>query len=222
MAAMFNARKSSIQVHLVALPLVGWGLERLVQSAKPLIDKITAPALQLMIRKRLAELTGLSIAELASLLPKPATPSRSSAATHIKVRRGPSLPRQLLRLILQQPDLARDTQIEGLDEANLDARALQAVLALLHRDPHIKSTPAILEAFRGAPEEAILSEALGETWAWVGEFDLAQEFQGALEQLRSSARLKRIDGLLALAKTQPLSPEQKQALTRELTAGRTS
>ena len=32
---MFNARKSSIQVHLVALPLVGWGLERLVQSAKP-------------------------------------------------------------------------------------------------------------------------------------------------------------------------------------------
>lgn len=33
-AAMFNARKTSIQVHLVALPLVVWGLERLVQSAR--------------------------------------------------------------------------------------------------------------------------------------------------------------------------------------------
>ena len=35
MAAMFSARKTSIQVHFVALPLVAWGLERLVQSAQP-------------------------------------------------------------------------------------------------------------------------------------------------------------------------------------------
>ncbi len=35
MVAMFNSRKTPIRVHLVALPLVAWGLEQLVQGAKP-------------------------------------------------------------------------------------------------------------------------------------------------------------------------------------------
>ncbi len=206
------------------------GRAKLVQSAKPLIEKVAAPALQMMIRKRLAELTGLSTAELTSLMPNPAVsrPQESQSrpsqnrSPQVKARRAPSLPRQLLRMVLQQPDLARGIQIEGLDDGGSDERMLLAVLALLNRDPHITTPPAILEAFRGAPEEAVLSESIGETWAWDGEFDLAQEFQGALEQLRSSARQKRIDSLLALAKTQTLSPEQKQALTRELSTGRAS
>ena len=199
------------------------GRAKLVQSAKPLIEKVAAPALQMMIRKRLAELTGLSTAELTSLMPNPGAP-RSQAAQNrtpqIKARRAPSLPRQLLRMVLQQPDLGRGIQIEGLDDTSHDARTLLVVLALLNRAPNISTPPAILEAFRGAPEETVLSAAIGETWAWDGEFDLAQEFQGALEQLRSSARQKRIDSLLAIAKTQTLSPEQKQALTRELATGR--
>ena len=207
------------------------GRAQLVQSAKPLIEKMTAPALQLMVRKRLAELTGLSTAELITLLPNPLLPrtqgahspqSPQSKGQQSKARRAPSLPRQLLRMVLQQPNLARDVRIEGLEDASVDVRTLLAVLALVNRDPNINTTPAILEAFRGAPEEAILSEAVGETWNWEGEFDLAQEFQGALEQLRSSARQKRIDSLLLLAKSQSLSAEQKQALTRELAAGRAS
>ncbi len=197
------------------------GRAKLVQTAKPLIEKIAAPALQLMIRKRLAELTGLSTAELESLLPRTQTASRAPAA-HPKPRRAPSLPRQLLRMVLQQPDLARGVAIEGLEDESLDVRTLRALLALLNRDPHISNHPAILEAFRGAPEEAVLSEVAAETLTWDGDFDVAQEFQGALEQLRSSARQKRIESLLALAKTQPLSAEQKQALTRELSAGRVS
>ena len=196
------------------------GRAKLVQTAKPLIEKIAAPALQLMIRKRLAELTSLSVAELETLLPRAVAPRAHAPAA--KPRRGPSLPRQLLRMVLQQPDLARGVAIEGLDDESLDVRTLRALLALLNRDPHITNHPAILEAFRGAPEETILSEVAGETMSWDGDFDVAQEFQGALEQLRSSARQKRIDSLLALAKTQPLSAEQKQTLTRELAAGRAS
>ena len=196
------------------------GRAKLVQTAKPLIEKIAAPALQLMIRKRLAELTSLSVAELETLLPRAIAPRAHAPAA--KPRRGPSLPRQLLRMVLQQPDLARGVAIEGLDDESLDVRTLRALLALLNRDPHITNHPAILEAFRGAPEETVLSEVAGETMSWDGDFDVAQEFQGALEQLRSSARQKRIDSLLALAKTQPLSAEQKQALTRELAAGRAS
>ncbi len=199
------------------------GRAKLVQSAKPLIEKVSAPALQMMIRKRLAELTGLSTAELTTLLPSPKEPRAQETqrkSPQMKARRAPSLPRQLLRMVLQQPDLARGIQIEGLDDTSPDERTLHAVLALLNRDPNISTPPAILEAFRGMPEDTVLSEAIGETLAWEGKFDVAQEFQGALEQLRSSARQKRIETLLALAKTQALSPEQKQALTRELSAGR--
>ena len=198
------------------------GRAKLVQTAKPLIEKIAAPALQLLIRKRLAELTGLSTAELETLLPRAQATAARARSPAIKARRAPSLPRQLLRMVLQQPDLARGVAIEGLEDESLDARTLRALLALLNRDPHISNHPAILEAFRGAPEETVLSEVAAETLTWDGEFDVAQEFQGALEQLRSSARQKRIDSLLALAKTQPLSAEQKQALTRELSAGRVS
>ena len=201
------------------------GRAKLVQSAKPLIEKVTAPALQILLRKRLAELTGLSTAELTSLLPhperQPAQTSKFKPAA-VKARRAPSLPRQLLRMLLQQPNLGIGIELEGLDDSSADARILLTVLAVLNRAPQISSTPALLEAFRGSPEEQALSEAIGETWAWEGEFDLAQEFQGALEQLGSSARQKRINQLLALAKTQALSPEQKQALTRELSAGRPS
>jgi len=197
------------------------GRAKLVQTAKPLIEKIAAPALQMMLRKRLAELTGLSAAELTSLLPQAnaAVPTR---APKVKSRRAPSLSRQLLRMVLLRPDLAREAAMEPLDEENAEAHALRGVLDLIQRQPQIVTHAAILEALRGAPEEALLAEVAGEALAWDEAFDVSQEFNGALEQLRAQARQKRIDSLLALAKTQTLSPEQKQALTRELAGGRVS
>ncbi|MBI5751394.1 MAG: DNA primase [Hydrogenophilales bacterium] len=197
------------------------GRAKLVQTAKPLIEKIAAPALQMMLRKRLAELTGLSAAELTSLLPQTsaAVPTR---APKVKSRRAPSLARQLLRMVLLRPDLAREAAMEPLDEENAEVHALRGVLDLIRRQPQIDTHAAILEALRGAPEEALLAEVAGEALAWDEAFDVAQEFNGALEQLRAQARQKRIDSLLALAKTQALSPEQKQALTRELAGGRVS
>jgi len=197
------------------------GRAKLVQTAKPLIEKIAAPALQMMLRKRLAQLTGLSAAELTSLLPQAnaAVPTR---APKVKSRRAPSLSRQLLRMVLLRPDLAREAAMEPLDEENAEAHALRGVLDLIQRQPQIVTHAAILEALRGAPEEALLAEVAGEALAWDEAFDVSQEFNGALEQLRAQARQKRIDSLLALAKTQTLSPEQKQALTRELAGGRVS
>ncbi len=196
------------------------GRAKLVQTAKPLIEKITAPALQMMLRKRLAELTGLSAAELTSLLPQAS--AVRPRAPKVKPRRAPSLARQLLRMVLLRPDLAREAAMEPLDEENAEAHALRGVLDLIRHQPQIVTHAAILEALRGAPEEALLAEVAGEALAWDEAFDVAQEFNGAVAQLRAQARQKRIDSLLALAKTQALSPEQKLALTRELAGGRVS
>ena len=196
------------------------GRAKLVQTAKPLIEKIAAPTLQLMLRKRLAELTGLSAAELTSLLPQAsAAPTR---APKVKARRAPSLSRQLLRMVLLRPDLARAAAMEPLDEQNVEAQALRDVLNLIAQQAHINTHAAILEALRGEPVETLLAEVAGEALAWDEAFDVAQEFNGALAQVRAQARQKRIDHLLGLAKTQALSPEQKQALTLELAGGRAS
>jgi len=196
------------------------GRAKLVQTAKPLIEKIAAPALQMMLRKRLAELTGLSAAELTSLLPQASSPP--TRAPKIKARRAPSLARQLLRMVLLRPDLAREAAMAPLDEENAEAHALRSVLQLIQQQPQIATHAAILEALRGAAEETLLAEVAGEALAWDEAFDVAQEFHGAVAQLSAQARQKRIDSLLALAKTQALSPEQKQALTRELAGGRVS
>ena len=196
------------------------GRAKLVQTAKPLIEKIAAPTLQMMLRKRLAELTGLSAAELTSLLPQAsAAPLR---APKVKARRAPSLSRQLLRMVLLRPDLARETAMEPLDEQNAEAQALRDVLHLIQQQSQLNTHAAILEALRGAPVETLLAEVAGEALAWDEAFDVAQEFNGALAQVRAQARQKRIDHLLGLAKTQALSPEQKQALTLELAGGRAS
>ena len=196
------------------------GRAKLVQTAKPLIEKIGAPTLQMMLRKRLAELTGLSAAELTSLLPQAsAAPTR---APKVKARRAPSLSRQLLRMVLLRPDLAREAAMEPLDEQNAEAQALRDVLNLIEQQPQMNTHAAILEALRGAPVETLLAEVAGEALAWDEAFDVAQEFNGALAQVRAQARQKRIDHLLGLAKTQALSPEQKQALTLELAGGRAS
>ena len=196
------------------------GRAKLVQTAKPLIEKIAAPTLQMMLRKRLAELTGLSAAELTSLLPQAsAAPTR---APKVKARRAPSLSRQLLRMVLLRPDLARETAMEPLDEQNAEAQALRDVLHLIQQQSQLNTHAAILEALRGAPVETLLAEVAGEALAWDEAFDVAQEFSGALTQVRAQARQKRIDHLLGLAKTQALSPEQKQALTLELAGGRAS
>jgi hypothetical protein len=82
----------------------------------------------------------------------------------------------------------------------------------------------LLEAFRGAPEGALLEEAAAEALATeMGSdegFDLDQEFADALAQIREAGRKKRIDRLLALDRSQGLTAEQKQLLVRELAASR--
>lgn len=192
------------------------GRARLVQTAKPLIEKVAAPALSLLLKKRLAELAGLTPGEVDSLLPQ--APAPTQARPKARPRKAPSLGRRLLQMLIAQPSLAQGAawDAEGADGGEL--RVVAAVLAYLARNPHVQNGAALLEAFRGTPEGALIEEAGAEVLEWDEGFDLAQEFAGALAQLRAAARQKRIAGLLALDRSQGLSPEQKQLLVRELTA----
>ncbi|HVS26327.1 MAG TPA: DNA primase [Burkholderiales bacterium] len=192
------------------------GRARFLQSARPLVTLITAPVLGLMLRKRLAELAGISQSELESLyLIKP----RVRAQTPQKVtRKLPSLARKLLQVLLFQPEFAGRFNAV-LPESPVEFQALKALLEILHTEPHLQSAAAIVEAFRGAPNEALMREVGKELFLWeekkLSKEDLAHEFEGALAQLGELERKARIEQLSSKSKSQGLSSEEKR-LYRQL------
>ena len=194
------------------------GRARLVQNAKPLIEKVPAPTLSLLLKKRLAELAGLTAGEVDSLVP-PAAPAPESRPK-ARARKAPSLGRRLLQMLIASPELGRNAAWEACGEESAELRIVGSVLAFIARNPHLQNGATLLEAFRGTQEGALLEQVSAEVLEWDEGFDLAQEFAGAMDQLREAARQKRIAGLLDLARTQTLSAEQKQLLARELAPNR--
>ncbi len=201
------------------------GRARLVQEARPLIQQVSAPTLGLLLRKRLAELAGLDPDELAGLLPSApregAKPARGPAGRAAPpVRKAPSRNRQLLRLLMARPTLGRGVAWDADDAEDGEGRLVGVLLAYLAEHPHVDTGAQLVEAFRESEWSAVLEQALAESLLWDESFDLEREFADALARVREAARRRRIDRLLALDRTQGLTPEQKQLLVRELAAGR--
>jgi DNA primase len=128
-----------------------------------------------------------------------------------------------LQLLLVQPELGADFDMSLLDEGSEELKTLSALLGLVAAgNSQPTTTVAVLERFRGTPHEAMLSEVSGEILQWDEEFEVAEEFAGALEQLKKSDRQRRIESLLALSRVQGLSLEEKQELQRLLQGGSAS
>jgi DNA primase len=199
------------------------GRAHFLKLAQPLVQQVAAPALRLMLQQRLADLAGVSRNELEGLIPvKPmARPTVKAAATRTRPsRKPPSLARKLLQLLLVQPELGAKFDMSLLGGGSEELKTLSALLGVVaasHLQP--TTTVAVLERFRGTSHEALLSEVSGEILQWDEEFEVADEFAGALDQLKKSDRKQRIDEMLALSRTQGLSLEEKQELQRLLQGG---
>ncbi|HYA20811.1 MAG TPA: DNA primase [Burkholderiales bacterium] len=197
------------------------GRARFLQSAKPLLTRITAPALGLMLRKRLAELAGVSQSELEALYQikleaRPQVPQKFA-------RKTPSLARKILQLLLYQPQLAANFDAAVPESPHSEFQALKQLLEFMGNDPHIEHSGVIIEWFRGTAHEALLREVGQELFMWeekkLGDEDMAREFAGALSQLRELERNSKIDALRSKSEKQELSSEEKilyqQLLKRE-------
>ena len=197
------------------------GRAHFLKLAQPLAQQVAAPALRLMLQQRLAELSGVSRNELEGLIPVKSTIKPAATRTRPRPsRKPPSLARKLLQLLVFQPELGADFDMGLLSDGSEELKTLSALLALVaasHSQP--PTTVAVLERFRGTSHEALLSEVSGEILQWDEEFEVAEEFTGALGQLREGGRNRRIDELLALSRVQGLSPEEKQELQRLLQGG---
>ena len=192
------------------------GRARLLQLARPLLAQIEAPALALMLRKRVAELAGISQAELEELFQ--VKPVRTVKFPPRQKRNPPSLVRQMLQFLLADPGLARGVRLEPMPKEG-DEATLAAVLEFLAENPQIQGAAPVVQHFRGTPHEGRLQEAAAEVMRsedGLGPEELEPEFAGALAKLEQQAKEREINALTAAERAHGLNTEEKGRLQQLL------
>jgi DNA primase len=191
------------------------GRVRFLGDAKPILQQVQAQGLNLMLRKRVAELAGISQVEIENLL-KLEAPKRQSQVPAKAARRAPTLSRNLLLLMIIRPSLALRVDVGALSTGMAERDALARCIELARSDPAINSA-ALMQALRGSVPEKLLGELAGELMNWDEDedFDLEQEFAGVLRQLQGASQQREIAALLQMAQEhglQALTPEQRERL----------
>lgn len=190
------------------------GRVRFLNETKPILQQVQAPGLNLLLRKRVAELAGVAQSEVESLL-KLEPPGRPSQALAKTPRRAPTLSRTLLQLLMLRPALATQIEIEALPAGLPERDVLMSVIEVAQTDPRVTSA-GLLQRLRGTLPEKLLGTLAGELLQWDEEdFALEQEFEGVLQQLQAANRQRDVAALLRLAQErglQALTPEQRELL----------
>jgi DNA primase len=149
-------------------PTSAEGRAALVAAARPYVQQLQAPVLAALMRKRLAELAGLPESELRTLVgaapaarpPEPETGPRRRPATRAPARRGPSLARELIQMVLLQPELARSVPLPRPDDGTAEGAALSALVDHCAACEGPLTTAAVMQGFAGSPHDAVLAAAL--------------------------------------------------------------
>jgi DNA primase len=198
------------------------GRAQFLQAAKSSLTQISAPALSLLLRSRIAALAQVERQDVEILMGKAPVVVTSAPARRVQRSAPSSLAARLLACILHQPELVKT---EGLPEAEAvlpDEQALLAVADFVRHHEGTVNLAVILEHFRGQPEEPFIQEALRREFPAIESSptdQLTLLFQEGLARLNRVARTRAIDALLARARAQVLTGEEKQLL-QELTMSR--
>ena len=188
------------------------GRSTFLQNAKPLLLQITAPALSLLLRKRIAELAGVSQAELEGLYQIKRVAQKGSAPPRLPRKAALPPVRKLMLCVLSQPGLAGGVERALLEGRDAEEDTLLALLEFAASNPQITHAAPILEHFRGTTREAQLQQAVGEIFHLGDALDVPGEFEGALAQLREAERNKKIDELRNKNPAEMSSEEKRQLL----------
>jgi DNA primase len=194
------------------------GRAKLVRDAKPLLKQVTAPALALMLLKRLSELSSVSQHELEEILQ---IKRISSSRVRGKAPRPrPITPfRWLMQILLYQPvyfkklDKSLLVNFEGIHE---EEKVLKALIEIFDTYPHIvdeTSGSSIMVYFQDNPHRRALEIIESETLEWDNAIDLEAEFSGALMRIQEMQRKRRMAELHSKS-LDTLTIEEKQELKR--------
>lgn len=196
------------------------GRARLVAEAKPLLARLQTPLLRLQLVKRLAEASGFSQQEVERLCEL--KPVARPAPARVPRKKYSLMPR-LLRLLLQQPSLAKRLPLTALPGDVQEARAVRTLCETILALGETEAGYALLiERLRGSPEEPILREAAAELMQQAfSEEDIVAEFDGVLERLQEAERhrvFRLLQDKVAKLGVAGLSGEEKQQYVQALAA----
>ncbi len=198
------------------------GRAKFLQDAKPLVKQINAPLLSLLLRKRVAELAGVTQGELDSryeitALTRHKTVERRAAPS-------PSILRRIAEMLLLRPALARIADPARLDEfadlagfefAAAEYELVVNLLALGRDCPDIK---AVSEHFRGTALESLVKEVESGNLEWrepiPDDEALEADFTGAWRRVIERLRKARINALLEKSKRAGWTAEEKELYRR--------
>lgn len=196
------------------------GRARLIHLARPLVEQVQAPALGMLLRKKLGELTGLALDEVAQLItaaspqvvvasaaaPPPAQKARALLAQRTPAGRSDrvavELDREVLQLLMFAPRFAHDVPQNLLVPENPPPN-VQAILRVVDYVTEQASVPLaahILAALRNETFFQIVNDAHQKAEEAYGshhvpEAEVNEQWQGALRRFlveleRSTVRMK--------------------------------
>lgn len=173
---------------------------KLIRDAKPLLQCIKAPAIMLMLLKRLSGLCGLDQSELKELMQiKHTVPVYSQ--NNIPRKQPVSPYHWLILLLLYNPKFfhALDKElVKCCNDSHEELAVLKFLVEFLGNRPDIvdsASTVSILTHLQDSPYRTILEKIESEILDLDDEMDLDAEFSGALKKLQEMQRKKRMTEL---------------------------
>ena len=194
------------------------GRAKLVSDAKPLLQQVVAPALSVMLVRRLGELSGISQGELEELLQIKRVPRVHKIKN--AARKQPITPyRRLARMLLYSPNYIAKLDkylLVQCNENSEEVAALKALVDFLDTHPQLiasKSAHSILTYLQNSPYRALLEDIESETLEWGSAIDLEEEFLEVLEKLQQTQRNKRMTELHSKSLDR-LTDEEKRELQR--------
>jgi DNA primase len=197
------------------------GRSRILHEAKPLLQKISAPALQLQLVKQLADLCGMTSAEAAGLVEirGVATESRGArssgrgAPPRVQRRTTQSLERKFLNFLMVKPDLAGELPLDLFEGGGAETQGLLSMAAYARENAGTNFEARLIDQFRGGEHEALFKQVLSELMDINLTAEQADaEFRDALPRLRRRRVEERHDELLGKAAGAALTQDEKAEL----------
>lgn len=175
-----------------------------LNEAEPILKQIQAPRLALLLRKRIAELAGISPGEMQDMIKLPEMNHRPAKTAPRQSRTTVSLHRRFVLMLLMRPGLANAADLAwaqgNADEDVLVRAAIEAAIA------NPKSNPAaLLHELEAKVDGRLLREIQRELHVLDESLDFALEFEGARKQIREMFAQREHSSLLDKVKEKSLS-----------------
>ena len=201
------------------------GRAKFLQDAKPLVKQIAAPMLGLMLRRRVAELGGLSEAELSQHFQiKPESRREVPALAPRRGRSQPSTVRRLLEALVLSPRLGELIEPADLESccalplAGEGRGSIDLLRALLDFYRSAAAATSLSEHFRGTAFEQPVAEleamSVRDEWRGLGDEGLKAEFLGAWSNLLQKRDEAQKTVLIAEGERSGWTQERKELLRR--------